>query len=68
MEGSFTTTVQFPSRRDYKKLKMLAVLDNRTVGEKVKGLVDDQMLTYTKAEIRKTLNGAPELIQIALSQ
>lgn len=67
MDGSFTTTVQFPSKQAYKKLKMLGVLNSKTVGEQLQELVDKKLGEFTKAELRKLLKGRPDLLQVVLS-
>lgn len=67
MDGSFTTTVQFPSKQAYKKLKMLGVLNSKTVGEQLQELVDKKLGEFTKAELRKLLKGHPDLLQVVLS-
>ena len=55
MDDAFTTTVQFPSKQDYKKLKMLSVLNSQSVGEQIQGLVDTDLGSFSKTEIRKRL-------------
>jgi hypothetical protein len=64
MDGVFTTTVQFPSKRDYKKLKMLSVLNSRSVGEQIQLLVNSDLDAFSKTEIRKALKDHPDLIQV----
>lgn len=64
MSDPFNTTVQFPAKQDYKKLKILSVLNGMSVGEQIQGLVDAQLNTFTRTELRKSLKNHPELIPV----
>ncbi len=64
MGRPFNTTVQFPTKQDYKKLKVLSVIGSNSVGEQIQELVGNQLDTFTRTELRKALQNHPELIQI----
>lgn len=40
--GRYSTTVQFPHKSDYQRLKVLATVQNETVGECIQRLVDSE--------------------------
>lgn len=64
MSTPFNTTVQFPTKQDYKKLKMLSVLSSLSVGEQIQEMVNNQLSTFTHTELRKALKNHPELIPV----
>ena len=64
MSTPFNTTVQFPTKQNYKKLKILSILNNMSVGEQVQALVGNQLDTFTRTELRKALKNNPELIPV----
>ena len=64
MSAPFNTTVQFPAKQDYKKLKMLSVLKSKSVGEQIQEMVDNQLDTFTRTELRKALKDHPDLIPV----
>lgn len=62
MSEPFTTTIQFPSVRDYGKLKILSVVRDQSIGGVLKELVDGKLAGISKAELRQALKAHPKLL------
>ncbi len=52
---SFSTTVQFPSKEDYRRLKVLAAVRDEPVGVVLAGLVDEHFSQLSQVKIDKIL-------------
>ncbi len=61
MPQFFSTTVQFPSEEDYRRLKVLAAIRDQTVGSVLSTLVDNAILEFNKADKEHLQKRFPDL-------
>ena len=62
MPKRFSTSIQFRNSEEHKRLKLLAVIRDRSIGETLANLVDNELGGYSKAEQRKRLKDRPDLL------